>query len=122
MVRFEEIPDIIRSMPRNEYEVSNNIETGQIELIAGSEEELWGIWKGEKSDGTDTLYFSWCSKLHPDNWRYPRTPTKEHLRGFEQFIKEYWKNEKRNTDSRHNRELAKYAKVKGPDTPLGDII
>lgn len=121
MTAFEDIPDAIRQTSRNEFEEKNNITTGTIFLLAGGKEDLWALWCGQKSDGTNTLYFTFCSKSNPDYWRW-MCPTKEHITGFWEFVEKYWQNEKHNDEARADRRRMEAAKKSIMDTPLSELL
>jgi len=85
----------------NQYEKERNIKTESIEYLAGDEKENWVIFRGKKSDGTNTLFLAVKNKNSPSNRWFWFCPSKEHVEeGFPKFIELYWINEEENRKNR----------------------
>lgn len=112
---FEDILTNIKQTT-NIYEKERGIQTAQVSLVSGKEEENYAIFIAEKTDNTFTLFFAYKNKRsEPSTWTW-FCPSKDHVEGFEKFISIYKRQDKINLDKR---EIIKYIKKSSKD--LGNI-
>lgn len=113
-MRFKELLDKIKNSS-GWWERNRGIDTLDIQIIAGSEQQDWAIALSKKSDGRHTLFFLYKSKRHaPDRWRFI-CPSKNHVEGFQTFFPAYEKNE------RVNKGLEKYGSSSESITKITDF-
>lgn len=98
-MRWEEIRASILSA-KNRYEQERGIKTEYVFLSKGSEQQNWGIFIAQKTDGTYTLFFAYKHKRKAESGWTWFCPSHEHIEGLKTLIKEYETVEKHNKKRR----------------------